>query len=160
MTFLLQLANQQLIENNVWQQHISVLLLWSFPDYLSAYPLSIASFEKFWEIVNIKWVLENILWNTCENFGEMLEILRTFLRYFEIILWNCLEYFHEIWKLQKKCRTSKFWINFGKIVEEHPGNFKLLTLGNLGRILKMFLSSFSEIVKNFEEKWGIRCANF
>ncbi len=31
-----------------------------------------------------------------ENFGEMLEILRTFLRYFEMILWNCLEYFHEI----------------------------------------------------------------
>ncbi len=41
-----------------------------------------------------------------ENFGEMLEILRTFLRYSEInseiILRNCLEYFHEIfWKLQK-----------------------------------------------------------
>ncbi len=31
-----------------------------------------------------------------ENFGDMLEILRTFLRYFGIILWKCLEYFHEI----------------------------------------------------------------
>ncbi len=31
-----------------------------------------------------------------DNFGEMLEIMKTFLRYFEIILWNCLEYFYEI----------------------------------------------------------------
>ncbi len=31
-----------------------------------------------------------------ENFGKMLEILRKFLRYFEIILWKRLEYFYEI----------------------------------------------------------------
>ncbi len=33
----------------------------------------------------------------------MMEILRTFLRYFEIILWKRLEYVYEIsWKFQKK----------------------------------------------------------
>ncbi len=88
-----------------------------------------------------------------ENFGEMLEILRIFLRYFEIILKNCLEYFHEIsWTLQKKCRKSKFSIKFWKIMEKHPGNFKLLILQKLRRVLKMFLSSFSEIVKKFWRK--------
>ncbi len=122
----------------------------SFPDYLSACPLSISSFEKIWENANIRWVLENIFWNTCWKLWRMLEILRTFLKYFEIILWNCLEYFHEIWKL-KKCRKSKFWINSGKIMEKHRGNFKLLILQKLRRILKMFLLSFSEIVKKSGE---------
>ncbi len=45
----------------------------------------------------------------------------------------------------KKCRKSKFWINFRKMMEKHRGNFKLLILWKLRRILKM--SSFSEIVK-------------
>ncbi len=42
-----------------------------------------------------------------------------------------------------------FWENYGEI---HQGNFKLLILRNLWRILKMFLSSFSEIVKKFQRK--------
>ncbi len=83
-----------------------------------------------------------------ENFGEMLEISRTFLKYFELILRNCLEYFDEIFlQTSKKCSKSKFWINSGKIMEKHRGNIKLFILRKLRRILKMFLLSFSEIVK-------------
>ncbi len=57
-------------------------------------------------------------------------------------------------KTSKKCRKSKFCINFGKIMEKHRGNFKLLILRKLWRILKMFLTSFSEIVKKFRKKVG------
>ncbi len=60
--------------------------LLSFPDYLSACPLSI-SLGEFWK------TYFGIL---AENFGEMLEILKTLLGYFEIILCNYLEYFHKI----------------------------------------------------------------
>ncbi len=35
-----------------------------------------------------------------KNLGEMLKILRTFLRHFELILWKCSEHFYEIRKLQ------------------------------------------------------------
>ncbi len=69
----------------VHELHGRSLYLLSFPDYLSACPLSNSSFEK----LTYFGILP-------ENLGEMLEILRTFLRYFEIILWNCSEYFHEI----------------------------------------------------------------
>ncbi len=82
----------------------------------------------------------------------MLEILRTFLRYFEIILWNCL--FSHLLKTSKKYRKSKFWINSRKIMEKYRANFKLLILRKLRRILKLFLSSFSEIVKKFWRKIG------
>ncbi len=110
------------------------------------------NFEKMW--------ISGEFWKTyfgilTENFGEMLEILRIFLRYFEIILCNCLKYFHEIsWKLRKKSRKSKFWINSGKIMKKHRGNFELVILRKLRRILKMFLSGFSEIVKNFWKNKG------
>ncbi len=63
-------------------------------------------------------------------------------------------------KTSKKYRKSKFWINSKKIMEKHRGNFKLLILGKLRIILKMFLSSFSEIVKKFLRKVGILCTNF
>ncbi len=120
MTFLLQLANQQLTENNVWQQRISVflllyLLLLLFPDYLSACPLSFSSFWKILKKCNIRWVLENIFWNTSWKLGRNVGNFETFLSYFEIILWNCLEYFHEIsWKLQRNVRK----VNFGLILEK------------------------------------------
>ncbi len=39
-------------------------------------------------------------------------------------------------------------------MEKHRGNFKLLILRKLRRILKMFISSFSEIVKKFW--WKVR----
>ncbi len=52
-------------------------------------------------------------------------------------------------KTSNKCRKSKFWINSGKIMEKHWGNFKLLILQKLRRILKMFLPYFREIVKKF-----------
>ncbi len=46
------------------------------------------------------WTLGDF-WKTsfgifAENTEEMLEILKTFLRYFEIILWKCLEYVYEM----------------------------------------------------------------
>ncbi len=53
----------------------------------------------------------------------------------------------------KKCRKSKFLFNSRKIMEKHRGDFKLLILRKLRRILKMFLS-FSEIVKKFWRKVG------
>ncbi len=90
----------------------------SFPDYLSACPLSISSFEKFWENVNIKWVLENIVfWSTWK-------------------LWRNVENFENIFEI--------FWNDF---VESFIGvNLKILILRKLRRILKMFFSSFSEIL--------------
>ncbi len=47
------------------------------------------SFEKMRTIGDFWKTSFGIL---AENFGEMLEILRTFLRYFEMILCKCLEY--------------------------------------------------------------------
>ncbi len=84
----------------------------------------------------------------------MLEILKTYLRYFQIILWNWLEYFHEIWKLQKNIRKVNFGLILGKLWGKHRDNFKLLFLRKLRRILKMFLSSLSEIMKKFWRKVG------
>ncbi len=55
---------------------------------------------------------------------------------------------------KKKCRKSKFWINSGKIMGEHQGNCKLLILRKLQRILKMFPSSFNDIMKKFWRKVG------
>ncbi len=125
------------------------LYLSSFPDYLSACPLNISSFEKFWKNVNIMWVLENIFWNICwklwRNVGnfEKIEIFwNYFVELFRIFLQN-------LPKTSKKCSKSKFWIISGKIMEKNRCNFKLLILRNLRRILKIFLSSFSEIVKKF-----------
>ncbi len=126
------------------------LYLLSFPDYLSARLLSISCFEKFWENVNIRWVLENnIFWNTC--WKQLWRNIRNFENIFEVF-WN---YFMELFRIfsrnfpktSKKCRKSKLWINSGKIMEKHRGNFKLLILRKLRRILKMILSSFSEMVK-------------
>ncbi len=130
------------------------MYLLKFPDYLSACPLSISSFKKFWENVNIRWVLENIFWNTCWKFWRNVEY---FENIFEIF-WN---YFVELFRIlsrnmktSKKCWKSKFWINSEKIMEKHSGNFKLLILRKLRRILRIFLSSFSEIVKKFWRKLG------
>ncbi len=110
------------------------------------------NFEKMWTLCEF-WKINFGIF--AENFDEMLEVLRTLLRYFENILWKWLEYFYEIsWKLQKKEEKlhSKFWINSGKITEKHRGNFKLLILRKLRRILKMFLSNFSEIMKKIWRK--------
>ncbi len=50
MTFLLQPANQQLTENNVWQERISVFLLLIFV-IISSSPLNISkNFEKLWTL--------------------------------------------------------------------------------------------------------------
>ncbi len=51
------------------------------------------NFEKMWTFGEF-W--QTYFRKRVENFGEMLEILRTFLRYFEIILRICLIYFREI----------------------------------------------------------------
>ncbi len=122
------------------------LYLFSFPDYLFACPLSISSFEKFRENVNIRRVLENIFWNTC---WKLWRNVRNFENIFKIF-WNYFVKLFRIFsrnlKTSKKCRKSKFWINSEKIIKKHRGNFKLLILWKLRRILKMFLSSFSEIV--------------
>ncbi len=131
------------------------LYLLSFLDYLSACHLNISSFEKFSENVNIRWVLENIFWNTCWNLWKN---VWNFENIFEIF-WN---YFVEIFRISsrnllktsKKCRKNKFWINSEKIMEKHRGNFKLLILRKLWRKLKMFRSSFSEIVNKFWRKVG------
>ncbi len=76
-----------------------------------------------------------------------------FLRYFEIILWNWLEYFHKIfWKLKKNTGKVNFGLILGNLWRNiNVPNFKLLILWKLRRILKMFLSSFSEIVKKSRE---------
>ncbi len=100
MTFLFQLANQQLTENNVWQQSISVFLLFIIcyhfliicPHILLAFDL-LKNFEKMRTLGEFWKTYFKIL---VENFGETLEILRTFLRYFEMILCKWLEYFYEI----------------------------------------------------------------
>ncbi len=72
------------------------LYLLSFLDYLSAMSFLafhlLKNFEKMRTIDGFWKTYFRIL---TENFGEMLEILRTFLRY-EIILWICLECFYEI----------------------------------------------------------------
>ncbi len=72
-----------------------------------------------------------------ENFGEMLEILKTFLKYFhrpDILKLFCgiVKIFSQnLLKTLKKCRRSKFWINSGKIMEKRRGNFKKLILRKL-----------------------------
>ncbi len=98
------------------------------------------------------------------NFGK--HILKYFLKTLEKCwkfrehLWD-IYYIVELFRIfsrnllktsKKKCRKSKFWINFEKINEKHLGNFKLLILRKLWRILNMFLSSFSEISKKFWRK--------
>ncbi len=111
--------------------------------------------EKFWENVNIRWVLENIFWNTCwklwRNVGNFENISEIFWNYF-VELFRIFS--RNLLKTSKKCRKSKFWINSGKIMEKHRDNFKLLILRKLQRILKMFVSSFSEIVRKFWRKVG------
>ncbi len=128
------------------------LYLLSFSDYLSARPLRVSCFEKFWENVNITWVLENIFWNTCwklwGNFENIFEIFKNyFVELFRIFSRNLV-------KPSKKFRKSKFSINSGKIMENYRGNLKLLILRKLRRMLKMFLSRFSEIAKKFWRKAG------
>ncbi len=93
MIFLLQLVNQQLTENNVWQERISVF------HFLIICLHVLLAFHHLKNVEKMRTLGE--FWKTyfgilAENFGEMLEILRTFVRYFEIILWNCLEYLQEI----------------------------------------------------------------
>ncbi len=126
------------------------LYLLSLPDYLSA--PSISFFEKFWENVNIRWVLESIFWNTCwklqRNVGNFENIFKIFWNYFvelfRIFSWNLL-------KTLKKSGKSKFWILENC---KHRGNFKLLILRKLRKILKMFLSRFNEMVMKFWRKVG------
>ncbi len=122
------------------------LYLLSFPDYLSVCPLSISSIENFWENVKIRWVLENIFRNTCWKLWNNVRNFEIFWNYF-VELFRIFS--RSLLKTSKKCRKSKFWINSGKIMEKHWGNFKLLLSRKLRRILKMFLSSFGEIVKKF-----------
>ncbi len=64
--------------------------------------LSILSFEKFWENVNIRLVLENKLWNTC---WKLWRNVGNFENIFEIF-WN---YFAKVFKifLQNLLKTSK-----------------------------------------------------
>ncbi len=159
MTFLLQLVNQQLTENNVWQQRISVFLLLIFviiPDYLSACPLNTSSFEKCLENVNIRWVLENKFWNTCWKLwiGNFENIFEIFWNYFV----ELFRIFSRNLKTSRTCRKNKFWINSGKIMEKHRDRFELLILRELKNI-----EIFQVLVKlwrNFEEKWGILRTNF
>ncbi len=123
------------------------LYLLSISYYLSA------CFEKFWENVIIRWVLENIFWNTSwkhrRNVGNLKNIFEIFWNYFAELFRISSQ---NLLKTSKKCRKSKFWINSGKIMEKHRSNFNLLILWKLRRILKMFLSSFSEILKKFLRK--------
>ncbi len=125
--------------------HIFVVISWLLVQHvLRAFHL-LKNFEKMWTLGEFLKTYFGIL---AENFGEMLEILITlklFCGIVRIFSRNLLE-------TSKKCRKSKFWINSGNIMEKHLGNFKLLILRILRRILKMFLSSFSEIVQKFWRK--------
>ncbi len=100
MTFLLQLIDQQLIENNVWQQRISVFLyLLSFPDYLSAYPLSksrIKITEILWHIFSefIYIFLQNFEWQFAHQTGGIQ--VRTNHAEPLLLLWM------EIWEKQNR----------------------------------------------------------
>ncbi len=126
MTFSLQLANLQLIENNVWQQRISVSIAYICYHFLIICPHVFLAFHLLKNLEKM-WTLGEF-WKTYfgihgENFGQILEILRTFLRYFEIILWNCLEYFHKIsWKLQKNVGK----VNFGLILKKLWRNIRVI----------------------------------
>ncbi len=71
------------------------------------------NFEKIWTLGEFWKTYLGIL---AENLRKILEILRRFLRYFEIILWNCLECFHEIsCKIQKNVGKINFGLILGKL---------------------------------------------
>ncbi len=127
------------------------LYLLRFLYYLSACPLSILSFEKFWENVNIRGVLENIFWNTCRKLWSN---VRNFENIFEIFLNYFVELFRifsrNLQKTAKKCRKSKFWINSGKIMEKYRSQF--INFAEVTKNIENFF--FFQILVKFWRKMG------
>ncbi len=88
----------------------------------------------------------------------MFENLGTFLRRFKIILWNCLEYFHEnfkknVGKVNFALILGKLWRNFRVTINVHKGGnfFFKCNSKNLSRFSQneLFqLSNFHNSPKN------------
>ncbi len=151
---MLQLANQQLTENDNASPYFYCLYSLSFPDYLPTCPLNVLYFEKFWENLNIRRVLENIFlkrWKFGENFLGILEWLRR--RRTLNIFTKCRKNFKKLLeKLPNKC-----CITFGKIMRKRQSNFILLIFLEITKkYWKCFFEILVKLWRKFET-WEILC---
>ncbi len=145
------------MSGNSVSQYFYRLYLLSFPDYLSTCPLSISSSEKFWENMNIGWVLENIFWNTCWTLWKFWEHSEIFWNYF-VELFRIFS--QDLLKTSKNVRKVNFGLILGKLWRNTVVTWNYQFCGCYGEYWKYFFQVLVKLWRNFEEKWGILCTNF
>ncbi len=87
---------------------------------------------QYWEII---FFFLGQLWRNVGNFENIFEI---FWNYFT----ELFRIFSRNLKISKKWRKSKIWMNSRKIMEKHPGNFKLLILRKLPKNTEFLMTVF------------------